>query len=105
MWRLRQVRTFLRSGRHKLRGQKLPVLRENLVTVDIIDLLQPNAPLSWLGRITVFAIFFINATLSGQCNWRHTIREWALHPQVGIIGTDNRLNPRSQAPLLTKSSL
>src|SRR5262245_14789404 len=105
MWRLRQVRTFLRSARHKLRGQKLPVLRENLVTVDIIDLLQPHAPLSHLLRVTLSSILSINATLSGQCNWRDTIREWALHPQVGIIGTDNRLNPRSQAPLLTKSSL
>ena len=34
----------------------LPVLRQNLVTVDTIDFLQPTAPLSWHQGITIFAL-------------------------------------------------
>ncbi|HMG33143.1 MAG TPA: hypothetical protein VKM94_04325 [Blastocatellia bacterium] len=38
-----------------------PVLRQNLVTIDIVDFLQPSATLYWYLGITIFAVLFVQS--------------------------------------------
>jgi hypothetical protein len=38
-----------------------PVLRQNLVTIDIVDFLQPSTTLYWYGGITIFAVLLFQS--------------------------------------------
>ena len=38
-----------------------PVLRQHLVTIDIVDFLQPSATLYWYGGITIFAVLLVQS--------------------------------------------
>jgi hypothetical protein len=39
----------------------IPVPRQNLVTIDIVDFLQPSATLNWYEGITVFAVLLVQS--------------------------------------------
>ena len=41
---------------------RLPVLRQNLVTIDIVDFLQPSATLYWYGGITILTVLFFQSS-------------------------------------------
>jgi hypothetical protein len=42
-------------------GHSTPVLRQNLVTIDIVDFLHPSATLYWYEGITILAVLLFQS--------------------------------------------